>query len=262
MYRVTLALNIETWTPQSLSWGTTSTPAKSKDLEFGDRASSGRVGCGQLWVLDGHRNRAPHYLLCDSPNRDRPMGGSATSSLCHRPFLPGQAPRWWVELSRAATIPAGWTWYWPGWEPIREALEGEIRRAGWSIADVERITRATNAEHWFVGPSWEFIPRSAYEALADAGKGEVFAPPYESLLEVHRRSRETYEEDWRFLEPLFRAVLRPDDFVLEMGGTPVATVLAAEAADRRCIAIDPRPGVCELTLVRWEQTTGAKAELA
>jgi hypothetical protein len=154
-----------------------------------------------------------------------------------------------------------WSGHWPGWEPIRAALCGELTRAGWGIEDVVRITRNELARRWFEPVDWTLLPQEAYEALAAGGK-EVFTPPYQALYDTWLKFRASYEEDSKFIEPLLCNALNPDEAVLEAGYTSVATILAAEAVRCRCFAVDPRPGSCELALTKWETLTGRRAEKA
>lgn len=266
-----LLLDIETWKPAALDWKAppTSRSAAKPDALAQDIASSGRVTSGQVWVLDGARTRTKgsgaHYLICDSAGREPQPQSTATPVLRHV-VIPGgsKTPKWWVELSRAARLPTTvWNDYWPGWEPLRAALAGEAARAGWSVADLERITHNERAGCWVESSSWEFIPQEAYELLAEAGKEKgVFSPSYGTLLSFFNTLRAQYEVDAGFVLPLFQAVCRTSDLVLELGGTPAASLLAAEVVGCRCVAVDPRPGVCELALVRWEALTGLKAEQA
>lgn len=60
--------------------------------------------------------------------------------------------------------------HWPGWEPLRLALVGELEKTGWSLSDVGRITETSDmARHWFTTSQWSFIPEKHFEALKAAG---------------------------------------------------------------------------------------------
>lgn len=71
--------------------------------------------------------------------------------------------------------------FWQGFEELRAELDAEVKRAGWSPADVKRITGVGMYGHWFSQSQWTMIPEKHYKALQAAGAGEFFAKPYAEL---------------------------------------------------------------------------------
>ena len=183
--------------------------------------------------------------------------------MCGAIYVPlRHADRWWIDASRADRVPAAWG-YWPGWEPLRAALVGELARAGWTTDDAVRITRNKSAARWFETREWCFIPQDAYEALARTGAAlGVFSPPYSALVGAHAKFLTEYVTDSAFVEPLLAAVLDPGEDFLDASDAAVASILAAEKTGRRCLIVNPHPGICEAALSRWETLTGRAAEKA
>lgn len=75
--------------------------------------------------------------------------------------------------------------YWPGWDPLREWMAREKKRAGWNNDDVNRITGKAEGSglHWFTKSQFMPIPREAYDRLHAAGEGKAFEPTYDELFE-------------------------------------------------------------------------------
>jgi hypothetical protein len=208
-----------------------------------------RISQGDLWILGRHR------VICSSPSDVR-----ALRLLClgQRPPLryatmpPDGGPRWWS--CQATIIPS-----WPGWAPVQQALQGEIRNAGWSFEDVVKITHDAHAGRWFSSdPGWELISREAYEALAAEGaeKG-VFAHPYEALKAAADRLQEAQDIDAPFLEPLISGAS-----VLVLGSVLPAALVAAEKTSGRCFGALASPEACDRAVAFWERETGLAAEKA
>jgi DNA modification methylase len=73
--------------------------------------------------------------------------------------------------------------YWEGYEPLRTWLVAERDRAGWTIADIHRITGTQMAGHWFGQSQFQPISRHHYHLLAAAAAGSAFAEPYDDLFD-------------------------------------------------------------------------------
>lgn len=73
--------------------------------------------------------------------------------------------------------------YWEGYEPLRTWLVGERTRAGWTAADVRRITHTHMSGHWFGRSQFVPISRKHYELLATAAAGAAFTESYDDLFD-------------------------------------------------------------------------------
>lgn len=71
--------------------------------------------------------------------------------------------------------------YWEGYEPLRQWLEAERVRAGWSNTDVNKMTKTHMAGHWFTKSQFAPISRKHYDILAKNANGKAFATPYDEV---------------------------------------------------------------------------------
>lgn len=89
--------------------------------------------------------------------------------------------------------------YWEGWEPLRAWLVEQRNRAGWKVADVNKLTGTHMAGHWFGKSQFQPISKAHYETLREAADGAAFVEDYDQLFEqlfpelkdggnAHRRS--------------------------------------------------------------------------
>lgn len=268
---MSLTLNINSWepvitraAPRPLAPSHTTTPSAATEPysatvpSSATEPSAGRVSSGDLWILSTGIDAPEHQVLCSIEN------SSACHTLCSTTTIPlRHTDRWWIDASRSSRVPANWAGYWPGWEPVRAALAGELARAGWTIEDAVRITRDERASSWFEAREWCFIHQEAYESLARAGAAlGVFSPPYSALVEVHARFATEYVIDSAFVEPLLVGVLAPGETLLDTSDAAPASILAAEKTGRRCFAVNPMPAICERVVSEWETLTGRAAEKA
>ena len=226
---------------------------------------------GDLWHL------GKHLVMCapslDGHSLSVLMRGER-APLRYVTVTPDRKPRWWFYRS----LESSWPSYWLGWEPMRQALDGEREKAHWTLEDVCRITRDSNAARWFVaGDTWEPIPREAYNALAEAAEGVatnitaqhtdvrscgrawIFRHPYEALLAVVDRLQVIQDHDFEYLAPLFTAVDGP---ILVLGSVLPAALVAAEHAGKACYGTLPTAESCEQAITFWETQTGRTAEKA
>ena len=71
--------------------------------------------------------------------------------------------------------------YWEGWEPLRKWLLNERKRAGWKVADVNKITGTHMAGHWFGKSQFQPISEAHYKVLRDKADGSAFVEDYDAL---------------------------------------------------------------------------------
>lgn len=92
--------------------------------------------------------------------------------------------------------------FWPGWEPLRAALDGERERAGWTEKDLRPII-GYMGKHYFTRSQWVFPTEKAYLKLQAAGieKG-VFQFAYSDIREIYERAKIEHDTEVKaaFLE--------------------------------------------------------------
>lgn len=99
----------------------------------------------------------------------KPMARGINSSLMRQ--YPPNTERCLFFMVGAQQMATNMEDYWEGWEPIRSYLADEANSAGFTAADVRRITGAGMFQHWFTKSQWAFIPEQHYEALKEAANG-------------------------------------------------------------------------------------------
>jgi len=76
--------------------------------------------------------------------------------------------------------------YWQGWEPIRSYLENEMKKCGWSTADLNRITGTNMAGHWVTKSQWGLITAQHYNVIQQAAKKHgAFKREHDDLKREH-----------------------------------------------------------------------------
>ena len=61
--------------------------------------------------------------------------------------------------------------YWEGWEPVRSYLEQEMKRCGWTVADLNRITGTQmGGQHWVTRSQWGLITEEHYKTIQRAAR--------------------------------------------------------------------------------------------
>jgi DNA modification methylase len=185
--------------------------------------------------------------------------------------------------------------YWDGWEPIRSYLETEMKRCGWTIKDLNRITGTQMAGHWVTRSQWSMITEQHYEAIQQAAKEHAafkqehaafkqehdklkqdfyatrayFDNAHENMTDVWEFPRVTGEERHGHATPkpvamMVRAIRSscPDGgIVAEPFGGSGSTLIAAEHCRRRCFTMELSPAYCDVIVKRWENLTGKTAVL-
>ena len=87
--------------------------------------------------------------------------------------------------------------YWEGWEPIRAYLEGEMLRLGWTVKDLNRITKTQMGGHWVTRSQWSLITAEHYATLQAAAKdrggfGRDLSVDYSSLKAQHDKLKAAF----------------------------------------------------------------------
>ncbi len=88
--------------------------------------------------------------------------------------------------------------FWPGWEPLRAALAGELERAGWTNKTVHEITGTHMFKHWFTRSQWTFITEVHYLKLQAAAREaglDVFGFEYSAIREIYERAKAEHDAE-------------------------------------------------------------------
>ena len=85
--------------------------------------------------------------------------------------------------------------YWEGWEPIRSALDADLKKMGWTAGDVKRICGAGMHGHWFTKSQWQFIPEDHYRKLqAAAREHDAFKRDHDEIKRDHDAFKRDHDE--------------------------------------------------------------------
>jgi len=87
--------------------------------------------------------------------------------------------------------------YWEGFESVREYLDSERRKCGWSNKDVAKFFgfHPRMADHWFSKSQWSFPTREQYERLqAEACKHDAFKREHDELKREHDELKREHDE--------------------------------------------------------------------
>lgn len=71
--------------------------------------------------------------------------------------------------------------YWEGFEPLRSWMEEQMALAGWTRADLNRVTSSQMAGHWVSRSQFQPIHEKAYNMLREAAGGRAFVETYDQL---------------------------------------------------------------------------------
>jgi DNA modification methylase len=185
--------------------------------------------------------------------------------------------------------------YWDGWEPIRLYLETEMKRCGWTVKDLNRITGTQMAGHWVTRSQWSMITEQHYQAIQQAAQEHAaFKQEHDKLKQEHDKLKQAFYETrayfdnthenmtdvWEYprvtgderhghatpkpVAMMVRAIKSscPDSgIVAEPFGGSGSTLIAAEHCRRRCFTIELSPQYCDVIVKRWEALTGKTATL-
>ena len=173
--------------------------------------------------------------------------------------------------------------YWDGWEPIRSYLEHEMKRAGWTVKDLNKITGTQMAGHWVTKSQWSLITSEHYTKIQaaardhdafkrdhDALKRDFYATrayfdnTHENMTDVWDFERVTGEERHGHATPkpvamICRAIKSSspkDAIVVEPFSGSGTTLIACEQTGRKCRAIEISPAYVAVAIQRWVDATG------
>jgi DNA modification methylase len=178
--------------------------------------------------------------------------------------------------------------YWEGWEPIRSYLESEMKKAGWSVKDLNRITGTQMAGHWVTKSQWSLITDEHYEKIQkaardhdafkrdhDALKRDFYATrsffdcSHDKMTDIWEFRRVTGEERHGHATPkpvpmICRAIkssVPAGGIVYEPFSGSGTTIIACEQLGRKCRAIEISPAYVAVALQRWADATGKTPRL-
>lgn len=184
--------------------------------------------------------------------------------------------------------------YWDGWDSIRLYLEKEMRKIGWSVGDINKITNTKMGGHWVTKSQWSLITAGHYKKLQqaainyDAFKREhddlnrehddlkrkfyatraYFDNAHDNMTDVWEFPRVTGDERHGHATPkpvsmMVRAIKSscPENgIVVEPFFGSGTTLIAAEQLGRTCYGMELSPAYCDVIIERWQNLTGEKAK--
>jgi len=185
--------------------------------------------------------------------------------------------------------------YWEGWEPIRTYLVQEMKKCGWTTADLNRITGTQMAGHWVTKSQWGLITAENYNKIKQAAQEhDAFKREHDDLKREHDRIKEEWYETraffdnthdnmtevWQFervkgadrhghatpkpvemMERVMKSSAPTGAVTIEPFLGSGSTLIAAEKTGRKCYGMELDPKYCDVIVKRWEDFTGKKAEL-
>jgi DNA modification methylase len=90
--------------------------------------------------------------------------------------------------------------YWEGWEPIRSYLENEMKRIGWAVKDLNKITNTQMAGHWVTKSQWSLITAEHYAKIQQAARDHnAFKRDHDALKRDHdalKRDHDALKRDF------------------------------------------------------------------
>jgi DNA modification methylase len=150
--------------------------------------------------------------------------------------------------------------YWEGWEPVRAYLEGEMKKAGWTTADLNRITGTNMAGHWVTKSQWGLITAEDYVKIQAVAINKAFKGEHDALKRDFYATRAYFDNThdnmtdvWEFprvtgverhghatpkpvamMERVMKSSLPKDGVCAEPFGGSGSTLMGAERAGRLC----------------------------
>jgi DNA modification methylase len=175
--------------------------------------------------------------------------------------------------------------YWEGWEPIRAYFETEMNKCGGSKKWGEALGNQMGS-HYFTRSQWIFPTEEAYKKLQSFAKGDAFKRDYDELKREFYATRAYFDNThdnmtdvWEFhrvtgedrhghatpkpVTMICRAIKSSSaqgEVVVEPFLGSGTTIIAAEQLGRKCYAMEISPIYCDVSVNRWEDFTGKKAE--
>jgi DNA modification methylase len=90
--------------------------------------------------------------------------------------------------------------YWEGWEPIRFYLESEMKKAGWTVKDLNKITGTQMAGHWVTKSQWSLITDEHYAKIQSAARDhDAFQRDHDAFQRDHdalKRDHDALKRDF------------------------------------------------------------------
>jgi len=85
--------------------------------------------------------------------------------------------------------------YWEGWESIRVYLEKEMKRCGWKVSDLNRITGTQMAGHWVTKSQWGLITAEHYQKIQNAAREhDAFKREHDAFKREHDELKREHDE--------------------------------------------------------------------
>lgn len=178
--------------------------------------------------------------------------------------------------------------YWEGWEPIRTYLVQEMKKCGWTTADLNRITGTQMAGHWVTKSQWGLITAENYNKIKQAAQEhDAFKREHDRIKEEWYETRAFFDnthdnmtEVWQFervkgadrhghatpkpvemMERVMKSSAPTGAVTIEPFLGSGSTLIGAEKTGRKCYGMELDPKYCDLVIKRWEDFTGKKATL-
>jgi DNA modification methylase len=176
--------------------------------------------------------------------------------------------------------------YWEGWEPIRAYLEKEMKRCGWKVADLNRITGTQMAGHWITRSQWGFITAEHYQKIQNAAREyDAFKREHDELKREFYATRAFFDNThdnmtdvWEFgrvtgddrrghatpkpvemMERIIKSSASNGALCVEPFNGSGSILMAAEKTGRRCNAMEITPAYVDVAVKRWQDFTGQQA---
>ena len=84
--------------------------------------------------------------------------------------------------------------YFEGFELIREYLNAQKNKLGWSVNDIIEITGKSSASHYFSKSQWHFPTKEHYNAIRNKANGDAFKKEYDDLKKEYDDLKKEYNE--------------------------------------------------------------------
>jgi len=176
--------------------------------------------------------------------------------------------------------------YWEGWDPIRLYLEKEMKKCGWTVSDLNKITKTQMAAHWVTKSQWGLITEDYYKIIQTAAKDHgAFKEKHDEFKKKFYKTRpyfdsthDTMTDVWQYervkgSDRCGHATPKPVEMICriinsssEKGKVVVepflgsgSTLIACEKTGRKCYGMEIDPHYCDVIIVRWQTFTGKKA---
>jgi DNA modification methylase len=180
--------------------------------------------------------------------------------------------------------------YWEGWEPVRGYLDAEMKKAGWTVRDLNRVTGTQMGSHWVTKSQWTLITAEHYKKIQQAARDhdafkrdhDAFKRDHDALKRDFYATRAYFDNThdnmtdvWEFGRVTGEvrhghATPKPVDMIarcikstIPAGGLCVepfsgsgTTLIAAEQTARICFAMELSPAYVDVAVRRWQQYTG------